>query len=95
MVKPGKYVWHNKDYDQIVEVEGVLGEGPDGKIYLKIKDSAAGVPLDQCTLVRMEVEGVLEEGPDGEIYLKIKESAAGVPVKNVSKSTKPANSRLF
>lgn len=66
MVKPGKYVWRNKDHDQIVEVEGVLGEGPDGKIYLKIKESTAGIPLDECT-----------------------------PVKNVSKSTKPANSRLF
>jgi hypothetical protein len=66
MVKPGKYVWRNNDHDQIVEVEGVLGEGSDGKIYLKIKESTAGVPLDQCT-----------------------------PVKNISKSTKPANSRLF
>lgn len=69
MVTPGKYVWRNKDYDQIVEVEGVLGEGPDGKIYLKIKDSATGVPLDQCIPLAEH--------------------------KNVSKSTKPANSRLF
>ena len=36
--------WKNKDHDQPVTVIGDLGEGPDGKHYLKIAESDTGVP---------------------------------------------------
>lgn len=43
-----KYIWRNKDHDQIIEVEGVLGRGPDDRIYLKVRGSVTGIPLDEC-----------------------------------------------
>jgi hypothetical protein len=48
--------WRNKDHDQIVEVEGALGEAPDGQIYLKIKGSATGVPSNQCRPLKNETK---------------------------------------
>lgn len=57
-MKPGKYIWRNKDHDQVVEVEGVMGKGPDGRVYLKIKDSTTGVPADQCCVVKNETKSI-------------------------------------
>jgi hypothetical protein len=43
-----KYIWKNKDHDQIIEVEGILGRGPDDRVYLKVKGTETGIPLDEC-----------------------------------------------
>jgi hypothetical protein len=43
-----KYIWKNKDHDQVIEVGGVLGRGPDNRVYLKVSGSSTGIPLDEC-----------------------------------------------
>jgi len=40
-------IWKNKDPDQPVKVMSKLGQGSDGKNYVKIEGSETGVPVDE------------------------------------------------
>lgn len=51
MVKPGQYIWRAKDHDQLVVVEGVMGE-VQGRIYVKIQGSNTGIPFDECRPIK-------------------------------------------
>lgn len=47
--EPGKHIWHSYEGDVIVHVIGYLGLGKDGKHYMKVAESTAGVPLNELT----------------------------------------------
>jgi hypothetical protein len=49
--------WKNKDHDQPVTVIGDLGNGPDGKHYLKIAESDTGVPEDDLEFEDAQAKG--------------------------------------
>lgn len=54
-VKPGSYVWKSKDRDFPVSVVSSLGQGPDGRIYVKIADSNTAVPFDELIELKEEI----------------------------------------
>lgn len=43
----GNAVWKNGDSDQPINVTGYLGQGSDGREYVSVDGSEAGVPLDE------------------------------------------------
>ena len=43
----GPAVWRTRDSDLPIVVTGVLGFGPDGRLYLSIEGSGTGVPIDE------------------------------------------------
>lgn len=45
--QPRSAIWKNKDYNLPVKVMSELGQGSDGKNYVKIEDSETGVPVDE------------------------------------------------
>lgn len=45
-VRTGQAIWHTNDVDQTVYVTGYLGEF-NGRQYVAVQDSGAGVPLDE------------------------------------------------
>lgn len=50
-----KYIWMNKESDQIVTVVAELGIGTDGRRYVKIEGSNTGIPFDE--LVPLDSRG--------------------------------------
>lgn len=55
--KPRAATWKNKDHDQPVTVTGDLGQGPDGKHYLKIAESDMGVPEEDLVFEDAKAKG--------------------------------------
>lgn len=50
--EPGRYVWRNKDHDEIVVVTEYLGKGSDGREYARVEGTTTGIPLDELTKER-------------------------------------------
>jgi hypothetical protein len=46
-IKPGRYIWQNKDVDFPVNVLESLGIGSDGRVYVKIEGSNSAIPADE------------------------------------------------
>lgn len=46
-IEPGQYIWRSKNSDLSVTVVEVLGEGADGRVYVKILDSSTAIPADE------------------------------------------------
>lgn len=46
-IEPGEYIWKSKDFDYPVTVIGYLGQGPDGRDYVRIEGSQTAVPADE------------------------------------------------
>jgi hypothetical protein len=51
--QPGEYIWHAPDGDRPVNVTGLLGPGPDGRIYVAVAGSSTGIPLDECDKIKV------------------------------------------
>jgi len=45
--QPRPAIWRNKEHDQPVRAVSELGQGSDGKNYVKIEGSETGVPIDE------------------------------------------------
>jgi len=43
----GEAIWHNGEGDQPVTITADLGTGTDGRCYVKVEGSSAGVPFDE------------------------------------------------
>ena len=43
-------IWKSKDGDHRVTVMGDLGVGPDRRHYVSVRDTLAGIPLDELEL---------------------------------------------
>lgn len=50
-IEPGEYIWRSKDTDFPVTVVEFLGEGPDGRSYVKIAGSTTAIPADELKKV--------------------------------------------
>lgn len=50
-IEPGPYVWRTKDTDYPVTVIECIGQGPDGRFYVKIAGSNTAVPADELKKV--------------------------------------------
>lgn len=53
-VRLGAAIWRNDDGDQSVTITADLGTGTDGRRYIKVEGSAAGIPLDEIEYERSE-----------------------------------------
>lgn len=54
MIEPGAYIWTTKNLDLVITIMDTLGEGPDGRLYVKIKESDTGIPFDECEKITQE-----------------------------------------
>ena len=46
-MKPGDYIWKTPNDHRPVKVIKVLGVGKDGKTYVQVEGSTAGIPSDE------------------------------------------------
>lgn len=53
MIEPGVYIWTTKDLNLVITIVDVLGEGPDGRLYVKIEESDTGIPFDECEKITL------------------------------------------
>ena len=52
VIEPGAYIWKSKDVDYPVTVIENIGQGPDGREYVKVAECSTGIPADELVKVK-------------------------------------------